>query len=159
MSLSHLAVLVFVFSFLGAQICNCFFSYEVLDDQVFCLSNNGILISIGINDNLLLLLSGCLTRCLVSLVMLNILNNTLLLRLVSWFFAACHSVHFRFQGYCVGIFFLSRQVPNTGSRWYRRLIPLLSDLCSMLRLYWVWDCGYIFALIQRCLLGFFAQVL
>ena len=52
MSLSHLAVLAFGFSFLGAQICNCFFSYAVLEDQVFCLSNNGILFSIGINDNL-----------------------------------------------------------------------------------------------------------
>ena len=52
MSLSHLAVLVFGFSFLGAQICNCFFSYAVLDDEVFCLSDNGTLFSIGVNDNL-----------------------------------------------------------------------------------------------------------
>ena len=52
MSLSHLAVLVSGLSFLGAQICNCFFTHAVLDNQVFCLSDNGILFSIGVNDNL-----------------------------------------------------------------------------------------------------------
>ena len=37
---------------LAHMIYNCSFSYEVLDDQVFCLSDNGILIFIGVNDNL-----------------------------------------------------------------------------------------------------------
>ena len=61
--------------------------------------------------------------------------------LASLVIAGCHSVHLRFQGYCVGIF-LSRQVPNAGFRWYCRLIRLLSELCSMLALHWVWVCGY-----------------
>ena len=56
MSLLHLEVLVFGLSFLGAQIYNCSSSHAVLDDQVFSLSDNGILISIGVNDNLLKLI-------------------------------------------------------------------------------------------------------
>ena len=135
MSLSHLAVLVFGHSFLGAQICNCFFSQAVLDDQVFCLSDNGILISIGVNDNLFNLdnlLSGCLTRCLVSLVMLNILNSTLLQGVL---ILCCMSFgSLSFSGILCWYIFPCREVPNAGCRWYRRLIRPLSDLCSMLRL-------------------------
>ena len=67
MSLSHLAVLVFGLSFLGAQICNCFFSHAVLDDQVFYLSDNGILFSIGVNDNLF--------KLIVSLRLLDALSS------------------------------------------------------------------------------------
>ena len=60
---------------------NCSLSQAVLDNQVFCLNDNGILISIGVNDNLFKVIVS--HRLLVALscvpFMLNIFTSTLLL--------------------------------------------------------------------------------
>ena len=66
----------------------------------------------------LVFLSSCLMRCLVSLVMLNILTSTLLLSVLILCWMSFGSLSFS------GILFwyMSRQVPTAGFRWYRRLI-------------------------------------
>ena len=60
---------------------NCSLSHAVLNNQVFCLNDNGILISTGVNDNLFKLIVP--HRLLVALsrvpFMLNIFTSTLLL--------------------------------------------------------------------------------